>query len=69
VVHSDADKEVGVAHKVKSPENQSQFFQTMMGSIGRVKLSPNKLFRLTPNAFKNLPRNLKFLSLTKFSAD
>ena len=31
VVHSRDDKEVGVAHGVKSPENQPQFSQTTMG--------------------------------------
>ena len=31
VVHSRDDKEVGVAHEVKSPENQPQFSQTTMG--------------------------------------
>jgi len=34
------DQEVGTAHKVKSPKNQPQFSQMMMG---QVKLSPNKL--------------------------
>jgi len=32
-----------VAHEVKSPENQPQFSQTTMGSIGKVKISPKKL--------------------------
>jgi len=32
--------EVGVSHKVKLPESQTQFSQTMMG---QVKLSPKKL--------------------------
>jgi len=32
-----------VTHKVKSPESQPQFSQMTMGSIGLVKLSPNKL--------------------------
>jgi len=31
VVHSRDDEEVGVAHKVKSPENQPQFSHTTMG--------------------------------------
>ena len=34
VVHSRDNEEVGVAHEVKSPKNQPQFFQMMMGSIG-----------------------------------
>jgi len=40
VVHSRDDQEVGMAHEVKSPDNQPQFSHTMMG---KVKLSPNKL--------------------------
>ena len=44
VVHSRDDKEVGMAHKVKSPENQPQFSQTTMGQYwSGIKLSPNKL--------------------------
>jgi len=38
--HSRDDKEVGAAYKVKSPENQPQFFLTMMGQYW---LGPNKL--------------------------
>ena len=30
-VHSWDNKEVGMAHEVKSPENQPQFSQTTMG--------------------------------------
>jgi len=33
------DEEVGVAHEVKSPENQPKFFQTM----GQYWLGPNNL--------------------------
>jgi len=40
VVHNRDNQEVGMAHEVKVPENQPQFFQTTMG---QVKLSPNKL--------------------------
>jgi len=44
VVHSRDDEEVGMAHKVKSSENQPQFSQTTRGTIGQaVKLGPNKL--------------------------
>jgi len=41
VVHSRDDQEVGVAHKVKSPENQLQYSQTTMGQycLGKIKLS------------------------------
>jgi len=31
VVHSRENKEVGMAHEVKSPKNQPQFSQTTMG--------------------------------------
>ena len=30
VVHSRDDKGVGMTHKIMSPENQPQFYQTMM---------------------------------------
>jgi len=40
VVHSRDDEEVGVAHKVKSPEKQPQFSQTTMWQYW---LGPNKL--------------------------
>jgi len=41
VVHSRDSEEVGVTHEVKSPENQPQFSQMMMGQywLGKTKLS------------------------------
>jgi len=42
VVHSRDDQEVGVAHKVKSPKNQPQFSQMMMGQYWLGKTSPNR---------------------------
>jgi len=42
VVHSRDDQEVGVAHKVKSPKNQLQFSQMMLGQYWLGKTSPNK---------------------------
>jgi len=59
VVYSTDDQEVGVAHKVKSPENQPQFFQTMMGQYWLDKTKPKQAFRSTQNDFKKLPRNFK----------
>jgi len=43
VVHSKYDEKVGMAHKVKSPKNQPQFSQAMMGQYWLGKQSPNKL--------------------------
>jgi len=40
VVHGRDKQEVGASHKVKSPKNQPQFSQMMMGQYW---LSPNKL--------------------------
>jgi len=37
------NQEVGMACEVKSPENQPQFSQIMMGQYRLGKLSPNKL--------------------------
>jgi len=54
------DKEVGVAHKVKSAENQPQFSQTTMGQHWLGKTMPVQAFRSTQNAFKKLPQSLKF---------
>jgi len=59
VVHSRNDKEVGMAHEVKTPENQLQFSQTTMGQYWLGKTNPKQAFRLIRNAFKKLPRNLK----------
>jgi len=41
VVHSRDDEGVGVAHEVKSPENQPQFSQMTIGQywLGKTKLS------------------------------
>jgi len=62
-VHSRDNQEVGVAHKVKSPENQPQFSQMMMGQywLGKTKLK--QAFRLTQNAFKKLPWNFNIFYL------
>jgi len=59
VVHSRDNEEVGVAHKVKSPENQPQISQMTMGQYWLGKTKPKQAFRLTRNAFKKLPRNFK----------
>jgi len=69
VVHSRDDEEVGMAHEVKSPENQPQFSQTMMGHYWLGKTKPKKAFRSTQNAFKKLPQNFKISHLTEFSTD
>jgi len=59
VVHNRDDQEVGMAHKVKSPENQPQFSQMTMGQYWLGKTKPKQAFRSTQNAFKKLLRNLK----------
>jgi len=59
VVHSRDDQEVGVAHGVKSPENQPQFSQMTMGQYWLGKIKPKQAFRSTRNAPKKLPRNFK----------
>jgi len=56
VVHSRDDEEIGMAHEVKSPKNQPQFSQMMMGQYWLGKTEPKQAFR---NAFKKLPRNFK----------
>jgi len=63
VVHSRDDQEVGVAHKVKSPENQSQLSQATIGQYWLGKTNPKKAFRLTRNAFKKFPWNFSFFCL------
>jgi len=40
MVHSRDDEEVGMDHKVKSPENQPQFFQRTMGQYWLAKTKP-----------------------------
>jgi len=67
VVHSRDDQEISVAHKVKSPENQPHFCQTMMGQYWLGKTKPKQAFRSTRNAFKKLPRRKVYL--TEFSTD
>jgi len=57
VVHSRGDKEVGVAHEVKS--NQPQFSLMTMEQYWFGKTKPKQAFRSTQNAFKKLPRNFK----------
>jgi len=62
VVHSRDNEEVGVAHKVKSPEIQPQFFQMTMGQYWLGKTKPKQAFKSTRNVFKKLPKNfLKIL--------
>jgi len=59
--NSGDDEEVGVAHEVKSPENQPQISQMATGQYWSGKTKPKKAFRSTQNAFKKLPRNFKNL--------
>ena len=66
MVHS-RDEEVGVAHEVKSPENQPQLSQTTQYWLGETK--PKQAFRSTRNAFKKLPQNVKKMYLAEFSTD
>ena len=66
MVHSRDDEEVGVAHEVKSPENQPQFSQTM---IGQVKLSPTKLSDQPEMLLKVAMEFLKKKLFTEFSTD
>jgi len=42
--------EAGMAHEVKSPKNQPQFSQMMMGQYWLGKTKPKKAFRSTRNA-------------------
>jgi len=78
VVHSWDNKEVGVAHKVKSPKNQPQFSQTMMEQYWLGQIKPKQTFKSTWNVFKKLPWNfknilyngiLKIFYLMEFSTD
>jgi len=57
VAHSRDDKEVGMAHEVKSPEDQPLFSQTMMWQYWLGKRKPKQAFTSTQNALKKLPRN------------
>ena len=60
MVHSRDDKELGMGHKVKSPENQIS--QIVMEQYWLGKTKPKKAFRSTQNAFNKMPWNLeKFL--------
>jgi len=47
MVHSRDDQEVGMAHEVKLPKNQSQFFQTVMEQYWLGKTKPKQVFRST----------------------
>jgi len=69
VVRSRDDKEVGVAHQVKSSKNQSQFSLTMMGQYWLGKYKPKQAFTLTQNAIKSCHRILKIPILMEFSTD
>jgi len=66
VVHSRDDKEVGIAHEVKSPKNQPLFSQTTMG---QVKLSPKKLSDQPEMLLKVAAEFLKKVYLTKIFTD
>jgi len=57
MVHSRDDQELGVAHKVKSPENQPQFSQMTVGQYWLGKTKPKQAFRSTLNAFRKLQIN------------
>ena len=61
MVHNRDDEEVGVAHEIKSHENQPQFSQTTMGQYWLGKPNPKQAFRSIQNAFKKLPCNFKKL--------
>jgi len=56
VVQSRDDKEVGMAHELKSPKNQPQFSQTTMGQywLGKTKSSQINLkcFQKVATEFK-----------------
>ena len=52
MVHSRDDKEVDMAHEVKSPKNQPQFSQTIMGSIG--KTISQKNFQIDLKGFQKV---------------
>ena len=54
MVHSWDDQEVGMAHEVKSPENQAQLSQTMMGQYWLGKKKPKQAFRSTQNCFQKV---------------
>jgi len=69
VVHSRDDEEVGLAHEIKSPENQPQFSQMAMGQHWLGKNKPKQAFRSTRNAFKKLPQNFLKFYLMEFSTD
>ena len=43
MVHSRDDQEVGVAHEVKSPENQPQFSQMTKGQYWLGKIKPKQV--------------------------
>jgi len=66
VVHSRDDQEVGVAHEVKSPENQPQFSQMTMGQywLGITKLSDQPEM-LSKSCYVILKKNY----LAEFSTD
>ena len=69
MVHSRDDQEVGVAHKVKSPENQPHFSQTTMGQYWLGETKPKQAFRSTRNAFKKFLWNFNFFYSTDFITD
>jgi len=68
VAHSRDDQVVDMAYGVKSPKNQPQFSQMMMGQYWFGKTKPKQALRSTRNAFKKLPWNLIFY-LIEFSTD
>jgi len=69
VVHSGDDEEVSEAHEVKSPENQPQFSQTMMGQYWLGKISPNKLSGGSEMLSRSCHGILIFFYLMEISTD
>jgi len=69
VVRIRDDQEVGMAHKVKLPNNQPQFSQRTMGQYWLGKIKPKQAFRLTRNAFKKFLQNFFQIYSTEFSTD
>jgi len=66
--HNRDDKEVGMAHKVKSPKNQPKFSQTTIGQywLGKTKLSdqPEMLLKSCHGILKKTLLNGIFYWLT-----
>jgi len=69
VVHYRGNQGVGVAHKIKPPKNQPQFFQMTMGQYWLDKTKPNKLSNQPEILSKNCYGNFKIFCLMEFSSD